>query len=549
MKIVYILLLILLSCGQSVITNAQNKNNVRVIDGKYYVDEVEIAPEVLELFVTPELARELRAMAKNNTAITNTNISTSTKQTTAATTDVKMIDGVLYINGEKAENSQAKVVLENGEVGVNPRLLNSNEVNNLTQNNTGSTPINNSTLPATTKTESNERYTAPNVISSNNLANTPNSTNTAPVNTSAGNGEIPDVRLVNGVMYINGEIASNQKVVLSSGVLGGAAPTPNSTNIDKTLSDKDLVPPTNTTPNNNTAQPNTPTIATNDVPIKPNSSVSAYQPRAITGSPVSGGRVSKILLADLYGEDTPCDAHYNYSWHTSRIHAYKYNLAQMPDTIVFFLTHGLGDDFHMPVMGRVTSNFGPRRRRFHNGIDLKLQTGDNVYSVFDGKVRIAQYSRSYGYVVVIRHYNGLETFYAHLSKLKVKAGDKIKAGEILGLGGSTGRSTGPHLHFEIRYKGHPINPNEMIDFNYTKNLRSHTFTVDKSYFSSSNPYESSHNANGGSASGSTKYYTVRRGDTLGKIASRNGTSVSRLCKLNGISSRSTLRVGKRLRVR
>jgi murein DD-endopeptidase MepM/ murein hydrolase activator NlpD len=445
------------------------------------------------------------------------------------------------------------VVLENGEIGVNPRLLAPKDINSLTQNKSNSSPVNNNTSPTAVSEPNNARYTAPN-ISSNSSAPVPASSASAvPVSTN-NNGEVPDVRLVNGVMYINGEIATNQKVVLSSGVLGSAAtPQPQPHSADKAVSNN--VPATNISPSPNAPiQPNTNTpISTNDVPIKPSSSVRAYQPRPITGSPVSGGHVSKILLADLYGEDTPCDAHYNYNWHTSNIHAYKYNLAQMPDTIVFFLTHGLGDDFRMPVIGRVTSNFGPRRRRFHNGIDLKLQTGDNVYSVFDGKVRIAQYSRSYGYVVVIRHYNGLETFYAHLSKLKVKAGDKIEAGEVLGLGGSTGRSTGPHLHFEIRYKGHPIDPNEMIDFNYTQNLRSHTFTVDKSYFSSSTPYQSSHGTGSSSSSSSSssgaKYYTVRRGDTLGKIAKRNGTSVSRLCKLNRMSSRSTLRVGKRLRVR
>jgi len=159
-------------------------------------------------------------------------------------------------------------------------------------------------------------------------------------------------------------------------------------------------------------------------------------------------------------------------------------------------------------------------------------------------VRIAQYSRSYGYVVVVRHYNGLETLYAHLSKLTVKENQDVKSGEVIGLGGSTGHSTGNHLHLEVRYKGHPLNPNEMIDFANNR-LKSHTFVVDRAYFSSSNPYENSH----ATGSGGSKYYTIRRGDTLSKIAKRNGTSISRLCRLNGMSSRSTLRVGKRLKVK
>ncbi len=256
----------------------------------------------------------------------------------------------------------------------------------------------------------------------------------------------------------------------------------------------------------------------------------------------------KILLSDVYGEDIPAFNHYHGAWDTQKIHNYKYDLSQMRDTVEFFLTHGLDDDFKMPTMGHVTSNFGPRRWRYHNGIDLKLDKGDPVLSMFEGKVRIAQYSRSYGYVVVVRHFNGLETLYAHLSKLQVKSGDDVKAGQSLGLGGSTGRSTGNHLHLEVRYKGHPINPNELIDFN-AKRLKHHTFTVDRSYFTSTNPYESVHGGNSdeNSVSGK-KYHKIRKGDTLGRIAQRNGTSIKQLCRLNGISTRTTLRVGRTLRV-
>ncbi|MFK7907204.1 MAG: peptidoglycan DD-metalloendopeptidase family protein, partial [Chitinophagales bacterium] len=264
-------------------------------------------------------------------------------------------------------------------------------------------------------------------------------------------------------------------------------------------------------------------------------------------NPSTYGGGKKILLSNVYGEDIPAFNHYHGAWDTKKIHNYKYDLSQMRDTVEFFLTHGLDDDFKMPTMGYVTSNFGPRRWRYHNGIDLKLQKGDPVLSMFEGKVRIAQYSRSYGYVVVVRHFNGLETLYAHLSKLKVKSGDKLTAGQVVGLGGSTGRSTGNHLHLEVRYKGHPINPNELINFN-SKQLKHHTFTVDRSYFTSTNPYESTHGGTGVSAGGK-KYHKIRRGDTLGRIAKRNGTSVKQLCRLNGISSRTTLRVGRNVRVR
>lgn len=260
----------------------------------------------------------------------------------------------------------------------------------------------------------------------------------------------------------------------------------------------------------------------------------------------AGSDVHKVLMADVYGEDIPADSHYDMNWNNQKIHAYKYDLTKMEETVEFFLTYGLGEDMSMPLDGymHVTSNYGPRGWRHHNGIDLRLKKGDNVRTIFEGKIRIAQYSSSYGYVIVVRHFNGLETFYAHLSKMKVKEGDMVSAGQVIGLGGNTGHSTGNHLHLEVRYKGHPINPNEIIDFAAGK-LKHNTFTVDKSYFTSSNPYQSAH----GGGSGASSYHTIRRGDTLGKIAQRYRTSVKKLCSLNKISTRTTLRVGRKIRVR
>ena len=118
-------------------------------------------------------------------------------------------------------------------------------------------------------------------------------------------------------------------------------------------------------------------------------------------------------------------------------------------------------------MPELQSKFGyrPRFRRIHKGIDLGLHVGDTVRAAFDGKVRICRYERrGYGYYVVIRHDNGMETVYGHLSKFIVKPDDRVKAGDPIALGGNTGRSTGPHLHFETRYMGLPINPADIIDF-------------------------------------------------------------------------------------
>lgn len=123
--------------------------------------------------------------------------------------------------------------------------------------------------------------------------------------------------------------------------------------------------------------------------------------------------------------------------------------------------------FVAPVRSRVTSPYGWRARfgRMHRGVDLSLKVGDTVRCAFDGKVRLTKYEgKGYGYYVVVRHDNGMETVYGHLSKFLVKPNQRVKAGEPLALGGNTGRSTGPHLHFETRYLGLAINPEAIIDF-------------------------------------------------------------------------------------
>lgn len=192
--------------------------------------------------------------------------------------------------------------------------------------------------------------------------------------------------------------------------------------------------------------------------------------------------------------------------------------------------------FYTPTHGRVTSEFGFRRWRHHNGIDLKVQRGDTVYCAFDGVVRIRRYDRrGYGYFVVVRHTNGLETVYGHFSKFLVQLGDEVKAGTPIGLGGSTGRSTGPHLHLEFRYLGNPINPRDIVDFDSTYTIKNSTLVLTASNFKYKKELSK------------IKYWTVRKGDTLGKISKRTGVSISRLCTLNRISRKTILRIGRRLR--
>jgi hypothetical protein len=187
---------------------------------------------------------------------------------------------------------------------------------------------------------------------------------------------------------------------------------------------------------------------------------------------------------------------------------------------------------------KVTSEFGPRRYRFHYGIDLKVYKGDSILNVMDGMVRIAKRVGAYGNLVVIRHNNGLESFYGHLSKILVKQDQMVKGGELIGLGGSTGRSTGTHLHFELRYLGQCVNPRDLVDFdnlhaqNDTILLTQRNFDYRKSLASS--------------AINSGRIWTVKKGDSLGSIAIRTGSSVKRLCYLNGITTKTIILPGRKL---
>ena len=174
------------------------------------------------------------------------------------------------------------------------------------------------------------------------------------------------------------------------------------------------------------------------------------------------------------------------------------------------------------------------------GIDLKVYKGDTIRAAFDGKVRIRNYERrGYGYYLVIRHPNGLETIYGHLSKQLVKVNDIVRAGDPIGLGGNTGRSTGSHLHFETRFLGQPINPSHIIDFENCVPIHdTYVFHNVKINGRKSNIYTSGDQL---------VYHRIKSGDTLGKIARMYGTTIGELCRLNGIRPTTTLRIGRVLR--
>ncbi len=234
-------------------------------------------------------------------------------------------------------------------------------------------------------------------------------------------------------------------------------------------------------------------------------------------------------------------------WDTISVNPYKIDLTQKSDTSVIVLQDKYQCDYNHPFSGMITSNFGPRSRvRYHYGVDIKLTTGDFVKCAFEGTVRIARRSSTFGNVVMVRHRNGLETIYAHLSAINVKIGQHVESGDLLGLGGNTGHSFGSHLHFEVRYKGMPLNPNSIISFTDNK-LMMDSLAIDRSsflYLVDFREHSKSYSKHGKHG----KYYVVKRGDTLGKIAQRKNISIKKLCKINGLRTTTVLRPGKKLRL-
>lgn len=246
-------------------------------------------------------------------------------------------------------------------------------------------------------------------------------------------------------------------------------------------------------------------------------------------------------------------------WNTNDISAYKdVALSSLPTSVRLRLVDSLGRGYRYPKTGRITSRYGVRWRRNHNGVDIALKVGDTICSTFDGRVRFSKStSTGYGTLVIIRHDNGLETYHGHLSKRLVEEGERVVAGQPIALGGNSGRSTGPHLHFECRYMGQSFDPERLIDFR-TGELRRDEFLLKRSYFSIYSHYEQDFNSESevyaadkkeAAESAERKYYKVRSGDNLGLIAKRNHTTVATLCRLNNIKASAILQIGKVLRVK
>lgn len=222
-------------------------------------------------------------------------------------------------------------------------------------------------------------------------------------------------------------------------------------------------------------------------------------------------------------------------WRNSVVH---YN-SILPDTFKIDLRN-----YVMPTTSTtITDVFGyrPSRKRVHKGLDIKVETGDTIYAAFDGKVRITAFQRhGYGHYVVIRHNNGIETLYAHLSKRLVKVNHNVKAGDPIGLGGNTGRSSGAHLHFETILMGTSIDPASMFDFN-------NQTTTGDSYVYRSPGSKYVENGQTKTVGPEAKYHTVKSGDTIEKIARLYGVPQQVIFELNDLNSHSLIHPGQYLR--
>lgn len=246
-------------------------------------------------------------------------------------------------------------------------------------------------------------------------------------------------------------------------------------------------------------------------------------------------------------------------WDTEKLFPYKdIEYSTLPRSVVIQLVDST-NGYHTPYKpSPIRSRYGPRRGRAHQGVDLALKAGEPIYATFSGRVRISQYNRGgYGNLVVIRHDNGLETYYGHLSERMVEPNQWVEAGQVIGLGGSTGRSTGPHLHFETRYYGQSFDPERLIDFK-SGTLCRETFLLRRNYFSiysrASQDFEDEianeeQDKKEQAEREAMRYHKIRSGDTLGAIARKYGTTVGNICRLNGIKSTTVLRIGRTLRVR
>lgn len=240
-------------------------------------------------------------------------------------------------------------------------------------------------------------------------------------------------------------------------------------------------------------------------------------------------------------------------WDTHNINPYRKDGRNIKDTLHVHLVDKAKQRLaKMPLATTpMTSDFGFRGYRWHYGTDLDLDMGDTVFAAFDGVIRISKWDGGgYGNYLVVRHYNGLETLYGHLARPLVHVGQFVKSGQAIGMGGSTGRSSGPHLHYEVRYEGNPIDPEHIYDFPDYK-LKKEDFVITSAlfnYYNSALKYKKSPRSRVAGVR-SVAYHKVRSGDTISEIARKYHVPASQIMRLNKITGRTVLKLGRSLRIR
>lgn len=258
--------------------------------------------------------------------------------------------------------------------------------------------------------------------------------------------------------------------------------------------------------------------------------------------------VEKNSFLDLIDDLEPEIDIFTEGWNSRSVNPFKES--EVPNTKTINVT-----GYAMPCPGKVTSNYGyrPKFGRMHKGVDLNIRLNDTIYAAFDGKVRLTNFeAKGYGNYVILRHPNGLETVYGHLNKFLVKANQTVKAGQPIALGGSTGRSTGPHLHFETRFMGYAINPSAIFDF-ANQTTHTDTYTFSKSTYTQPRNFAPStlakaNNESSYKSGSNVKTYTVKSGDTISSIARSYGISATTLRKLNGLTTADKIEIGQVLKL-
>ncbi len=252
---------------------------------------------------------------------------------------------------------------------------------------------------------------------------------------------------------------------------------------------------------------------------------------------------NKWMYLSDYDKNRSYDSLFKINWITNEIHAYgKERNNHSDEKKLNLLEHGT---YVFPL-----DSFKYLRgfTGYHTGVDLKADKGTNVKAAFDGIVRYASYSQGgYGKLVIIRHYNGLETYYSHLSKILVTVNESVSAGTIIGLVGQTGRATTNHLHFETRFHDNPFRPSAIFNLD-DKQLLQDSLLICYDLFNANSNVSNKSALAGGDGEGSVPY-TIQKGDTLSKIAQQYNTSVSSLCELNNISSTAILKIGETIFVK